>query len=90
MNREIGFYHGGSNMLILSRKSSESVVVGDPADGREQVLVVTVLEINGCRVRLGFEVSDDVPVNRLEVVQLNRSGSRTPGDPSGSSPPLMQ
>jgi sRNA-binding carbon storage regulator CsrA len=30
---------------------------------------VTVLEIGRGRVRLGFAVSNDVPVNRLEVLQ---------------------
>jgi len=53
-------------MLILSRKSREAVVVGRP--GRlEQMLKVTVLEIVGSRVRLGFEVPEDVPVHRSEV-----------------------
>jgi len=41
-------------MLVLSRKHCESVVVGDP-DGVERLLKVTVLEIHGGRVRLGFE-----------------------------------
>jgi carbon storage regulator CsrA len=53
-------------MLVLSRKCRESVVVGG-AQGFARLLKVTVLEINGTRVRLGFEVDSDVPVNRFEV-----------------------
>jgi carbon storage regulator CsrA len=55
-------------MLVLSRKSQESVVVGG-CDGFAQVLKVTVVEINGGRVRLGFEVDKNVPIHRWEVWQ---------------------
>jgi len=61
-------------MLVLSRKSQESVVVGG-TDGSEPMLKVTVLEIKGGRVRLGFEVDAAVPVNRLEVWERIRSGA---------------
>jgi carbon storage regulator len=54
-------------MLALSRKSYESVVVGDQAGRINQVLKVTVLEIRGDKVKLGFEAARDVRVNRLEV-----------------------
>jgi len=53
-------------MLVLSRKSQESVVVG-AADGFRRLLKVTVLAINGGRVRLGFEADASVPVHRGEV-----------------------
>ena len=53
-------------MLILTRKIQESVVVGG-SDGFESVLKVTVLEISGGKVRLGFEVDKEVPVHRWEV-----------------------
>ena len=53
-------------MLVLSRKSREAVVVG--GGGRlERVLKVTVLEIGGGRVKLGFEGDSDIPVHRLEI-----------------------
>jgi carbon storage regulator len=54
-------------MLVLSRKSFESVVVGDQDGSFNQVLKVTVLEIRGDKVKLGFEAAREVPVNRLEV-----------------------
>ena len=53
-------------MLVLSRKQQESVVVGK-ADDAGGLLRVTVLEIKQGRVRLGFEVADDVAVHRWEV-----------------------
>jgi carbon storage regulator CsrA len=53
-------------MLVLSRKSQESVVVGG-AGGFERLLKVKVLEISGEKVKLGFDVDSEIPVHRLEV-----------------------
>ena len=53
-------------MLVLSRKSHESVVVGG-ASGFERVLKITVLGINAERVKLGFDVDPSIPVHRSEV-----------------------
>jgi len=59
-------------MLVLSRKCQESVVVGGSA-GFERLLKVTVLEIVGGKVRLGFDVDKDVPVHRWEVWERIRT-----------------
>jgi len=75
-------------MLILSRRSCESVVVGDPAGHVDQLLKVTVLEIGRGRVRLGFEGADIFPVNRWEVWQRIRAGYQ-PGDPPTEPPPAI-
>ena len=53
-------------MLVLTRKSRESVVVGG-ADDFHRLLKVTVLGIQGANVKLGFEADPDVPVHRSEV-----------------------
>lgn len=53
-------------MLVLSRKSQESVVIGGN-DAYSRLLRVTVLDISGGKVRLGFEVDADIPVHRKEV-----------------------
>ncbi len=53
-------------MLVLSRKNHEAVVIGDSND-LESMLKVTVLEVKGRRVKLGFEVDKHVPINRWEV-----------------------
>jgi carbon storage regulator CsrA len=53
-------------VLVLSRKTNESVVVGS-ADGLRRLLTVTVLEIRHGSVRLGFAADDDMPIHRSEV-----------------------
>ena len=60
-------------MLVLTRKSQESVVVGGPSEP-DCMLKVTVLEIQKGRVKLGFDVADGVPVHRWEVWQRIREG----------------
>ncbi len=53
-------------MLVLARKIREAVVVGG-VEGFPRLLKVTVVEIRGGKVKLGFEVDADVPVHRQEV-----------------------
>jgi carbon storage regulator len=61
-------------MLVLSRKSQESVVIGG-SDGLNRLLKVTVLGIKGANVKLGFEADPDVPVHRSEVWErINGNG----------------
>lgn len=55
-------------MLVLSRKRQESIVVGGSA-GFEHVLKITVLDIKGGSVRLGFDADTAVAVHRWEVWQ---------------------
>lgn len=62
-------------MLVLSRKSQEAVVVGAP-NGYDRVLKVTVLDIRGDQVKLGFEADRDVPVQRWEEWQRLYTGAR--------------
>jgi carbon storage regulator CsrA len=52
------------------------VVVGG-AGGFEHMLKVTVLEITGKSVRLGFEVDTAVPVHRWEVWERIQAGGDT-------------
>lgn len=49
-------------MLVLSRKVGEQIVIG-------QGVTVTVVEVNGQRVRLGIVAPAHVPVHRSEVCQ---------------------
>lgn len=46
--------------MVLNRKKDESVVVNGN-------VVVTVIDIRGDKVRLGFEAPQDVSVHRKEV-----------------------
>ncbi len=49
-------------MLVLSRKPGECIRIG-----RE--MEVTVLEVRGKHVKLGFRVPSEIPVHRGEVYQ---------------------
>jgi carbon storage regulator CsrA len=74
-------------MLVLSRKSHESVVVGGSAE-LARLIKITVLEITGNRVSLGFEGDADIPINRLEVwARRNVAG---PAKKPPNAPPALQ
>lgn len=47
-------------MLVLSRNLGERIVIGNN-------VIVTVLEIRGDRVRLGFDGPSEVPIHREEL-----------------------
>jgi carbon storage regulator len=53
-------------MLVLSRKVDERIVIG------ENTIVITVVEIQGDRVRLGIEAPLDLPVHRQEIYDAIR------------------
>ena len=69
-------------MLVLSRKSMESVVVSGPG-GFERMLKVTVLDIRNGSVRLGFEADASIPVHRSEVWERIRQTNPPSGLPEG-------
>ena len=70
-------------MLVLSRKSRQSVMVGG-VSSFEQLLKVTVIEIRGGSVLLGFDVNADVPVHRAEVWERILAESQAPEDQRNS------
>jgi carbon storage regulator CsrA len=80
--------NGGSTMLILSRKSRESVVIGG-ADGFHRLLRVTVLEINGGKVKLGFDVDASIPVHRAEVWERIRVHDQSGSAAVASAAPVF-
>lgn len=72
-------------MLVLTRKTQQSIVVGD-ADGLSYTLKITVLQVRSGAVRLGFEASTRIVVNRLEVWQ-RLAGQVAAPPPTAASPP---
>ena len=57
-------------MLVLTRKSNQSIMIGDDIE-------VSVLSIMGEKVRIGIQAPRDVPVFRREVyleIQAERRG----------------
>lgn len=53
-------------MLVLTRKSKESIVVFR-SDGQDSGIRVVVLEISKGIVKLGIEAPPDVAIHRMEV-----------------------
>lgn len=49
-------------MLVLTRKPSQSIMVGDD-------IVLTVLEVRGDKVRIGIDAPRNVAVHRQEVYE---------------------
>jgi carbon storage regulator len=54
-------------MLILTRKESERIYLGDD-------IVLTVVRIGGDKVRIGVEAPSDVRVLRLELSEPDSEG----------------
>jgi carbon storage regulator len=47
-------------MLVLSRKRGEAIVIGDK-------VTVTILDVQGNRVKLGFVAPGELPIHRKEI-----------------------
>ena len=47
-------------MLVLARKKGERIVIGDEIE-------LTVLDIRGGRVKLGFQGPAEIPIHRCEL-----------------------
>jgi carbon storage regulator len=54
-------------MLVLSRKPGEAIVIGNG-------ITVTVVEVKGERVRLGFTAPAEVPIHREELQRKLEAG----------------
>jgi len=74
-------------MLVLTRKSQESVVVGGITGGNRTV-TVTVLEIRGGSVRLGFEAPAKVTIHRLELSERLMKGKAGAAGVDGPQDPV--
>ncbi len=55
-------------MLVLTRDTDESIIIGDNPDMSKNI-VITVVHIGKNRVRLGIEAPKEVPVHRSEVYE---------------------
>ncbi|MGI8512625.1 MAG: carbon storage regulator CsrA [Solirubrobacteraceae bacterium] len=59
-------------MLVLTRKTSESIMIGDDVE-------VSILSVAGDKVRVGIQAPRDIPVFRTEVY-LEIQEERVTGD----------
>lgn len=61
-------------MLVLSRKESEKIMLGDD-------IVLTIVRVSGDRVRLGIQAPSDMLILRQELnVEESAPGSPSPLD----------
>ena len=65
-------------MLILSRRTGESFMIGDN-------IRITVLNARGSQVRIGIDAPKDTPVHREEIHQRVQQG--LPANPQDGYPP---
>ena len=64
-------------MLVLSRKKDETIVINDN-------IVVTVVDIRGDKVRLGFDAPKEVTIHRREVYeQIQKSEAASEAETNG-------
>jgi carbon storage regulator len=64
-------------MLVLSRKTNQSIMIGD-------AIRVIVVGLEGDQVKIGIEAPRDVPVHRFEVFAEIHQGRSSGGVASGS------
>jgi carbon storage regulator len=56
----------GARMLVLTRKSNQSIMIGDDVE-------VSVLSVMGEKVRIGIQAPQEIPVFRKEIyVEIHR------------------
>ena len=60
-------------MLVLQRKVNERIQIGTD-------IFITVVEIRGDKVRLGFEAPRNVPIHRQEVADAIQRGEKRKHD----------
>jgi carbon storage regulator CsrA len=66
-------------MLVLSRKENESIIITIPANAKPgDQIVVTVVEAQAGKTRLGFEAPNYIPVHRKEVADAIARGEPKP------------
>ena len=65
-------------MLVLTRRSGESVMIGDD-------VVITVLEVRGDVIRLGIRAPRDIQVHREEIYRELQASNREAASPTADA-----
>jgi carbon storage regulator len=67
-------------MLVLSRKRDEQIVIADN-------ITITVIDIQGERVRLGIQAPIEIPIHRMEVYEaIQREKAKEASGSAGREP----
>jgi len=67
-------------MLVLTRKSNQSIMIGDEIE-------VSVLSVMGEKVRIGIQAPQKVPVFRKEIyLEIHREATGVTMPPDGHQP----
>jgi carbon storage regulator len=74
---DLGQTSNGGEMLVLTRKTNQSIMIGDEIE-------VSVLAVSRDKIRLGITAPRDVPVFRKEVY-LSIKGEEASADDEDSS-----
>lgn len=56
-------------MLVLSRKKSESIRIGDDIE-------IVIVDVGRSRVRVGIRCPNHIPVHREELLKMNFEGAQ--------------
>jgi len=65
-------------VLVLTRRSGESVMIGDD-------VVITVLEVRGDVIRLGIRAPRDIQVHREEIYRELQASNREAASPTADA-----
>lgn len=67
--------HKEEFMLVLSRQSDETIIIGDN-------IRVTIVEVRGDKVRIGIDAPRDVAVHRQEIYDAIRRDAEKAAHPN--------
>ena len=62
-------------MLVLTRKIGEDIVIG-----KDRLVTVKVINIQGSQVKLGITAPKHIPVHRDEIFELIEAGENSSDD----------
>ncbi len=72
---------GASKLLVLTRKSNQSIMIGDDIE-------ISVLSVMGEKVRIGIQAPQEVPVFRKEIyLEIHREATPRSRPQDGAGPP---
>lgn len=70
-------------MLVLTRKSNQSIMIGDNIE-------ISVLSVVGEKVRIGIQAPQDIPVFRTEIYLEIQRQREPDGSPAGEEAVLEE